>query len=171
MTSAAGGCLTEELISTMRSPWTRTSPGVINFPFSISRRRAAWRTIACFEAGGVDCAKTRETEAQVSNRTNSIRKARDSDFIVPVIISLPRFSCLPWTGCKKTRRIDRILLRRVVRHSSRKNKAKDPQTFSRQLKKREKPSLRAVGLAKAETARVSRRSGRPFCLRFPCSTR
>jgi len=59
----------------MRSPCTRTSPGAINFPFSISRRRAAWRTIACFEVGDVDWAKRKETGAQARNRTDRIVKA------------------------------------------------------------------------------------------------
>ena len=55
ITSAPGGCLTEDPAAMMCSPSTSTSPGVTMRPVSICRRRAACRTmgaaVSAFETG------------------------------------------------------------------------------------------------------------------------
>src|ERR1700722_3548458 len=100
MTSAAAGCLTEGPTSAMRSSSTRTSPGEIIFPDSISRRRAACNTAACFDPAGRDWAKPGEKRARERNpKDNSARKA-DFVFIMLEMIPLPLLSPAQSRGMK-----------------------------------------------------------------------
>src|SRR5580704_4777947 len=100
MTSAAAGRLTEEPTSTMRSSSTRTSPGETIFPDSISRRRAACNTAACFDPAGRDCAKPGEKRTQESNAKDNGARRADFVFIVPKMIALPLLSPAQSRGMK-----------------------------------------------------------------------
>src|SRR5208337_93758 len=88
MTSAPAGGLTAEPTSVIRSPCTSTSPGVIIFPLSISRSRAARSTTTCSDVGGTDCAHTREKRMQHTKNPNSIAEMEDSVLIILRIIPL-----------------------------------------------------------------------------------
>src|SRR5580658_119766 len=92
MTSAAAGRLTEEPTSTMRSSSTRTSPGEIIFPDSMSSRRAACNTAACFDPAVRDWDKPGEQRTQERNANDNSAGRPDFVFIVPEMIPLPLLS-------------------------------------------------------------------------------